>query len=57
VATKSSKAKKMAPKRDKEPAAKKMSGSPTQTTPPKQSSKPNITYVYRKDAFNKVKIA
>lgn len=57
MATKSSKAKKMAPKRDKEPAAKKMRGSPTQTTPPKQSSKPNITYVYRKDAFNKVKIA
>ena len=50
MATKSSKPKKRM-------VDKKMSGGPTQTTPPKQSTKPNITYVYRKDAFNKVKIA
>jgi hypothetical protein len=41
----------------KSPFTKKLSESPKRVATPKQSTKPNITYVYRKDAFNKVKIA
>lgn len=36
---------------------KKMKQHPTRTTPKRQVSEPHITYVYRKDAFKKVKIA
>lgn len=36
---------------------KKMKQNPTRTTPKRQDSEPKVTYVYRKDAFKKVKIA
>lgn len=44
-------------KTKKKTVAKKLSDSPKTVATPKQSTKPDITYVYRKDAFNKVKIA
>lgn len=36
---------------------KKMRVNPTRTTPKRNISEPKVTYVYRKDAFKKVKIA